>query len=232
MLNLPETLENYKLYLIQRDLYIKIFIFTGGVFSVIDELRAQVSEVSLLQLMPGLYVGVIFSSYLFLLLSSYFLSKLPANNDTEKIRGTKTTFRIESKIEFKSIFTLFSIGIYCMFQTILPISLDSFNSYGEKNIESIWSYDEFIAIETSLLTLLAMILQIPLVLTFPNYSEKEVQLFPLYLKNYIFIVCVLAGVLTPTVDALTQIGFILVGISLYILMNSIIKKSAVRAFSL
>lgn len=232
MLNLIETLENYKLYLIQRDLYVKIFLFTVGVFSVIDELRAQVAEVSLLQLMPGLYVGVIFSSYLFLLFGSYFLSRFFSNNDSDKIRGTKSTFRFEAKIEFKSIFTLFSIGIYCMFQTILPVSLDSFDSYGEKNIESIWSYDEFIAIETSLLSLLAMILQIPLILTFPGYSEKDIKLFPFYLKNYIFAVCVLAGVLTPTVDALTQTGFIFVGISLYVLMNSIIKKSSLRAFSL
>ena len=119
-----------------------------------------------------------------------------------------------------------------MFQTILPISLDSFNSYGEKNIESIWSYDEFIAIETSLLNLLVMILQIPLFLTFPSYSEKNIELFPFYLKNYIFSVCVLAGVLTPTVDGLTQTGFIFVGISLYILMNSIIQKSSLRFFSL
>ena len=115
MLNLIETLENYKLYLIQRDLYVKIFLFTVGVFSVIDELRAQVAEVSLLQLMPGLYVGVIFSSYLFLLFGSYFLSRFFSNNDSDKIRGTKSTFRFEAKIEFKSIFTLFSIGIYCMF---------------------------------------------------------------------------------------------------------------------
>ena len=232
MLNVTETLENYKLYKSQNDFLLKIILLMVGVFSVIDEFRAQVSEVSLLQLMPGLYIGVIFSSYLFLLFSFYVFSRLPFSNDSQKIRGTKTVFRLECKIELKSILTLFLIGIYCMFQTILPISLDSFDSYGEKNIESIWSYNEFIDIETSLLTLLAIILQIPLVITSPNYCEKEIQLFPFYLKNYIFIVCILAGVLTPTVDALTQSGFIFVGISLYILMNSIIKKSSLRVLSL
>lgn len=232
MLNITGTLQNYKLYNRQNDFFIKIILLTIGVFSVIDEFRAQVAEISLLQLMPGLYIGVIFSSYLFLLFSSFVFSRIPFISDTEKIQGTKTVFRLESKIKLKSIATLFFVGIYCMFQTILPISLDSFDSYGEKNIESIWSYNEFIDIETSLLNLLAIILQIPLIITSPNYSEKQIELFPFYLKNYIFIVCILAGILTPTVDALTQTGFIIVGISLYVLMNSIIQKSSIRSFSL
>jgi dihydrofolate reductase len=32
--------------------------------------------------------------------------------------------------------------------TIVPISLDSFNSYGEKTLENIWSFDEVIGLET------------------------------------------------------------------------------------
>lgn len=232
MLNLNETIDNYNLYIIQTDLYWKIILFSVAVFSVIDELRAQISEVNLLQLIPGLYLGVIFSSYSFLILISYLFARLPFEIDNEKIRGTKTFFRFDTKITSKSFVTLYSIGLYFVFITILPISLDSFNSYGEKTLENIWSYDQFIDIETSLLILLATILQIPLIITLPYYSEIQIQIIPSYLKNYIFIVCILAGVLTPTVDAFTQIGFIVIGITLYFLMNSILKKLSIRTFAL
>jgi hypothetical protein len=71
MLNLEETLSIIPSYLVQRDLYVKAFVYAGGVLIFID-LRGQISEVNILQLIPGFY----FFSFLFLFLFLLFLSNL------------------------------------------------------------------------------------------------------------------------------------------------------------
>jgi hypothetical protein len=69
MLNLEETLSIIPSYLVQRDLYVKAFVYAGGVLIFID-LRGQISEVNILQLIPGFYFSP--SCFFFLL----FLSNL------------------------------------------------------------------------------------------------------------------------------------------------------------
>jgi hypothetical protein len=72
MLNLEETLSIIPSYLVQRDLYVKAFVYAGGVLIFIDFLRGQISEVNILQLIPGFY----FFSFLFLFFFYYFVKSL------------------------------------------------------------------------------------------------------------------------------------------------------------
>ena len=64
MLNLDETFEINNSYIIQRDLYLRGFLYSSGVIIFIELVRAQVAEVDLLQLIPGFYLIVLFISFL------------------------------------------------------------------------------------------------------------------------------------------------------------------------
>ncbi len=66
MLNLDETFEINNTYVVQRDLYLRGFLYSFGVVVFIELVRAQVAEVNLLQLIPGFYLIVLFISFLVL----------------------------------------------------------------------------------------------------------------------------------------------------------------------
>ena len=56
MLNLDETFEINNTYVVQRDLYLRGFLYSFGVIVFIELVRAQVTEVDLLQLVPGFFI--------------------------------------------------------------------------------------------------------------------------------------------------------------------------------
>jgi Sec-independent protein secretion pathway component TatC len=65
----------------------------------------------------------------------------------------------------------------------------------------------------------------------PLYSEKFVKKLPSYQKDYIFVMSVVSGVLTPTIDVATQINFIIISVSLYNSVISLLKKYSTRILS-
>ena len=90
MLNLDETFELNNTYVVQRDLYLKGFLYSFGVVIFIELIRGQVAEVNLLQLIPGFYLIVLFISFVVILYFSDLLVQVPIQSDNEKIFGTKT----------------------------------------------------------------------------------------------------------------------------------------------
>jgi hypothetical protein len=96
MFNLDETFLLNNSYVVQKDLYLKSFLYSFGVFSFIDLLRGQVAEIDLLQLVPGFYLVLLFISLVVLTVFSTFFLKIPLEIDNKKAGGTKTTFRINS----------------------------------------------------------------------------------------------------------------------------------------
>ena len=73
MLNLDETLYLTDSYTKQKDFYLKSFLYSFGVLIFVDILRNQVSEVNLLQLIPGFYLILLFFFFLFLVINSDFI---------------------------------------------------------------------------------------------------------------------------------------------------------------
>ena len=102
MLNLDETFELNNSYVMQRDLYLKGFLYSFGVVIFIDLVRGQVAEVNLLQLIPGFYLILLFLSFCVLLYFSDLLIRVPIESDNDKIFGTKTIERAENGISLKS----------------------------------------------------------------------------------------------------------------------------------
>jgi hypothetical protein len=173
MLNLDETLYLTDSYTKQKDFYLKSFLYSFGVLIFVDILRNQVSEVNLLQLIPGFYLFFLFSTFFFFLIFSNFFVDIPSFLDRKKIFGTKTIVKLNVSLNFllSLLLSFFTFALSVI--TIVPISLDSFNSYGEKTLENIWSFDEVIGLETLLNSALFFFSQLPLILLFFFTTQRD-----------------------------------------------------------
>ena len=231
MLNLDETFEINNSYVIQRDLYLRGFLYSSGVIIFIELVRAQVAEVDLLQLIPGFYLIVLFISFLVLLYISDFLLRIPVESDNDKVFGTKTIERAETGISLKLSYFLFYCCLGSSLNSVIPLSLDSFNSYGEKTLENIWSFDEVISLEIILLAILLLLCQIPVIFLVSLNNEKEISILPEYWKTLSFIVFIASGILTPTIDGYTQLSFAFSALSLYLIIIIILTKRLDIKFS-
>jgi hypothetical protein len=224
MFNLDDTLEIIVKYTIQRDLSLGIICYSFGVFALLNFLRGQVSEINLLQLIPGFYVLLLFLSLFFLTFFSDLFLKLPSSVDNQKAFGTKTMNRMEANILLKFSFFLFFGCLLIILNSVIPVSLDSFNSYGEKTLESIWSFDEVLNLEIFLVTLLLILSQTPVFFVSSFNSENSINLLPEFWKILSFGAIILAGILTPTIDGYTQLSFAAATISFYGIMINLLKK--------
>jgi len=224
MLNLDETVELNNSYLIQRDLYIRGFCYSFGVIIFVDLVRGQVAEVNLLQLIPGFYLILLFISFLFLVFFSDFLTNIYSQYDISKLFGTKTIEKIENGIYMKFGFFLFYLSLGTTLNSVIPLSLDSFNTYGEKTLENIWSFDEVITLEIILLIILLALSQIPLFILIGLNNEKEKNILPEFWKPLSFVIFIASGLLTPTIDGYTQLSFAFSALSLYLIIILVLTK--------
>jgi Sec-independent protein secretion pathway component TatC len=231
MLNLDETLLTNTAYTKQRDLYIRVLAFSLAVIVFVEILRAQVSEVNILQLIPGYYLILLLFSLVFLVVSSNFFNSLFISNDEKRSLGTKTKSRLETTSLLRFSVFLFFACLITIFNSVIPLSLDSFNNYGEKTLENVWSFDEVLGLEITLFIILVVISQIPVIVVANFSNEKDVNTFPEYWKGLSLFIFVIAGILTPTIDGYTQLSFAISAVSLYFLIINITEKKVNVKFS-
>jgi len=224
MLNLDETLVINSSYTIQKDVYLRALLYSIGVFSFLEIIRGQVAEIDLLQLVPGSYLILVFFSFLLLVSLSKSFFEIPFELDNKKECGTKTSTRLELTILVKfGIFLLFVL-LFFVFNTIFPLSLDSFESYGEKSLENLWSFEEVLNLEIVLCGIVILLSQLPNVSLFYLTTEKESTILPEFWKNFSFSVFLISGIITPTIDGYTQLSFAFAAISLYLTLLNLIEK--------
>nr|AIM52756.1 Sec-independent periplasmic protein translocase [Ochromonas sp. CCMP1393] len=224
MLNLDETLSFQENYESQRDYYLRIFLYSISVIVFIDIVRSQVSEINLLQLIPGFYLLLIFGSLFFLTLTSDFLFGFPTGKDTKKDGGTKTTNKLELIVILRFCFFFLYTTLFISLNSILPLSLDSFNFYTEDSLENVWSFDEVIGLENILLLILIFLSQSPVFLVGYFTTEKIINRLPEFWRLVVLLSIVFAGIVTPTVDGFTQFGIAFISITLYLTIINIIEK--------
>jgi Sec-independent protein secretion pathway component TatC len=224
MFHIEETLYILPSYLVQRDFYVKAFVYAGGVLIFFDFLRAQISEVNILQLIPGFIFFLVIVSFFFLLTSSNVLIRIPFEMDKEITYGTKTTTKKIIMILGKFSFFIFSTGMLIVLNTLIPISLDFFNSTGEKTLENTWEFGEVLGLEIFLLFVLSLLFEIPVILIVGKYNEEKVKIFPKAWKLLSLMIFLLSGLITPTVDCYTQLSLAFAALSLYLIIITIFKK--------
>lgn len=231
MLNLDKTLNLTNYYVFSKDFYFRGFLYSFASITFINLLRSQVSEINLLQLIPGFYLIVLFLSFLFLIIFSGFFVRIPTQFDYIKSLGTKTLPKLNNLLQLKLTSFLLLFSVFFSLTNILPISLDSLDSYGEKTLENIWSFDEVINLEIILISIIIIMSQIPtfILVTFSN--EKFVNFIPEFWKIFSFLIFLIAGFLTPTVDGYTQLNFSFSAIFLYLYIINLIEKRISTKFN-
>ena len=224
MINLDETLELLLEYSVQRDFFLKGILYIFSSIIILDLIREQIPEVSILQLIPGFYLFLLFT--LFFLAAFFFdiITRYPLEFENEKNFGIKTTRKINASSLSNSAYTFFIITFLIAFNTVIPISLDSFNSYGEQTIENIWSFDQVLNVETLLLTVLFFISQLPVVFLIIFKAEKERKNLFKFWKIIIFLIVVFSGILTPTIEGSTQLGFVVFADFNYLILLFFLEK--------
>ena len=227
MLNLDQTLNSNSSYWVQRDLYLRGFYYSFCLVFFIEILRGQVPEINLLQLIPGYYLILLFSSYFVLISFSDFLSRYPLELDNAKTFGTKTNMRLRNNLILKLSYYLLLVVLFISFSTIVPISFESFNSYGEKTLENVWSFDELINIEIILIMILITLSQLPIIYFSTYTTEKFAKRTQRYWKKVVFFILLFAAIVTPTIDAFTQLTVCASGFYLYYLQLSFLIKRQV-----
>jgi Sec-independent protein secretion pathway component TatC len=131
---------------------------------------------------------------------------------------------MEGAILLKFGLSLFLLGTIISLNTIIPVGLDAFYSYGEKTLENFWSFDEVLNLETILLIVLITLSQIPVVSLNTLNTEKDVNFLPEFWKTLSLVIFLASGFITPTIDGYTQLSFALSAISLYLIVISILEK--------
>ena len=224
MLNLDETLLINNSYVVQRDLYLRGIAYACGIVVFVDIVRGQISEVNLLQLIPGLYLILLFISFIFLVYFSDLWLLIPFRIDNDKSFGTKTINRTSRYIVAKSSLSLFLGSLIIILNTVIPLSLDSFNSYGERSLENVWAFEDVIGLEITLLIILILLCQIPIIVGAIYTTEKDANNFPEFWKILSLGIFIFSGILTPTIDGYTQLAFSASAVSLYLIIISLLEK--------
>lgn len=224
MFALDDTFLFEIFYVAQTDFYLKGFIYFTGVILFLEILRTQISEVDLLQLIPGFYFFLFFISFLTIFFFSETLLRVPSEIDNLKVSGTRVTNKIELNILLKISFFLFSVLIFIILNSVLPLSLDSFNSSGEKTLDNTWSFSEVLGLELILLLILTIISQVPLFFILNFNTQKVIVVLSQFWKFLIFIITLIAGFLTPTLDGYTQISFALSSFLFYLFIINVLQK--------
>jgi hypothetical protein len=224
MLYLDLYIPVANLYTIQNDFYLKFCSYFFGIIVFFEMLRNQISEISLYQLIPGFYLFLFLIFFVFLLYFSEIFLRLPFEIDSLKDRGTKTISKLEILIFFKFGFFLLSTLLFFCLQTIIPLSLESFNDSGEKTLENAWSFSEVILLEVILLLILIVISQIPLFFSLNFETQKTSDLLSQFWKLLILILTIFAGFFTPTLDGYTQVAFATFIFSFYLLIINFLQK--------
>ena len=230
MLNLDETLELSSPYNTQRDLVIKCLLYSFPLLVILDIVREQLPEINLLQLIPGYYLFLLFITFIGLILFSDNIVRVSFELENKKSFGTKviTKNTLASITKFSNIF-LFST-ILLSLATVIPIGLDSFNSYGEKTLENVWSIDEVISLELILLGILFIISQIPSVALSGLEGLNAIDFLRKYWKLISLGTFIISGFITPTIDGYTQLSFSTFGLFFYTIIIVISLKRSIFVY--
>lgn len=130
-----------------------------------------------------------------------------------------------------SSYILFSMGLFFSYKVLIPSALKFFISYGANVVDPLWSFEQYFEFFSFLAFTCGLGFQIPiieLVLCITNIVKPQALL-----NSWRYVVLgstILAAILTPTVDPLTQLFLSVAFLGLYFtgyLLAVVIKKQQV-----
>ena len=215
------TIPSYK---IQKDLYSTGIAYTFASFTFLELLRSQVPEMNVLQLIPGYYYFLLFVSFVVMFGLSYLLFYIGKKIDVRKATGRKSPNKMLVIILTKLGFFITFASLLLVLNTVIPLSYDSFDISGQTMLVDVWSFQEIIGLETGLICFLILICQVPIVSIINLDTEEDGMKLPAIWKDIIVVSLLIAGVITPSFDANTQLCLATGGLIFYVLVITIVQK--------
>ena len=164
------------------------------------------------------------SFFFFLVFLSDFFICISFKIENQKSFGTKLIARLNFLLLFNSALFFFFFLLIVSLNTIIPISLESFNSYGEKALENLWSFGEVISLEFFSFIILISLSQIPSIIFSFLKNEKELNKLPRFGRPFILLTLIISGIITPTIDGYTQLSFSVAAFSIYLIIINLLEK--------
>jgi len=229
MFNLPRSIEQLDSSSSFFPLFFQFFLQSFGVFISLNIIRNQVPEIKLLQLIPGYYFFFLFILIISFFFISTFFSFYPSFLDSQKTLGSKimnkNVYFVTNKFfYFFSIFTLFLSSNF-----IIPSNFDAFYTYSEKTLENFWSFNDLINLNFILMLSLILISQLPLIAFYFLINRSKIFNLSKYNKILFFLILLLAGFLTPTIDISSQLIFSGFTILIYLIsIHFLIKRISIK----
>ena len=215
---LSEHIEEFS----QRTIFCLITLLTSTIicFTHIKEIvkifQAPALGVKFLQFAPGeyffasvkiaLFCGILFSSPL--ILYQIFLYVVPGM--TKKERDILLPMTLGSGI-------LFGVGLIFSYFFLVPAALRFFISYGSEVVEPFWSFDQYFDFIAVLLFATGLAFQVPAVQVVLGLLGIVTGEKMLSAWKYVIVICtIVAAVITPSTDPITQILLSTALLSLYL----------------
>jgi hypothetical protein len=224
MLNLDESFSVIDIYKKKNDIILSIIISFFPVLVLVQFLSSQISEINLLQLVPGFYLLLLLSlGSIFLFFLEFFFS-VPFFIDKKIEFGTKTFSKFFYLKSLKIFFFLSFILFFLFLNSFIPLSLDSLIFYGESTLENFWSFDQVLSLESVFIIFVIFFSIFPIICGWYFTLEKEINFFLGIWKFLVFLSFLVAGFLTPTLDIFTQLSFSLSSLIFSFFLLNFIKK--------
>lgn len=228
MLNLNKSLNQILSYrfTIENDWIIKLISY--GVLSVsfLILLRIQFPEIKLLQLLPSLYLFLLFCGCSFLIFFSDIFTNYNYIKNLKFDYGFKTVNTFFFILILKLFLSFFFITLSLGTIIVIPISLESLINSSSSSLESLWPFTQIILIEILLNLVLLFFFELPFFSTFFITTEEVIFFLIKKYKILLILVVLISGILTPTVDIETQLMFGVSNFLIYLFVIFFLKKSS------
>nr|ARW64163.1 Sec-independent protein translocase component TatC [Chondria sp. (in: red algae)] len=172
--------------------------------------------IKFLQLAPGeyLFVSIKVALYFALLISTPFIFYQISLFILPGLTKKESKYLI---IILIGSISLFFSGIIFSYKLLLPITLNFLVNYGSDIIEPIWSFEEYFNFIIVLLFSVAISFQIPVIQVILGITniirpEKMLQSW----KYVVFFSSIIAAIITPSTDPMTQIIMSMMIVLLYL----------------
>ncbi len=185
-------------------------------FIAFNLIRQELPEILFIQLIPGYYFLFIFFLIVLFFIFNSFLSFFPSFIDAKNFLGTKSINKSQYFILLKFLYFSAFIVFFFSLNSLIPSQFDTFYTYTEKTFENFWSFEEFFNLQGILLSILLIISQLPiLIIYFVNNHIKILKILESF-KFFFFITLLISGIITPTVDLISQLIFSFFAIFFYL----------------
>ncbi len=194
-------------------------------FIILEFTREELPELKFLQLNPGYYFFLIFFCIILFFCFNFCFSFFPSFLDSRKFLGTKSIKKNQYFIFSKFFYFLALIFFFISLNCLIPAQFDTFYNYTEKTFENFWSFEEFFNLQIILFSILEILSQSPiLIFGLLNNNIKVKQLLKSS-KLFFFLIFLISGIITPSVDVISQLFFSLFAIFFYFLSIHFLSKN-------